>query len=360
VANVLTAGINKVRQALLSFSQPVSDTPDTSPTPDRPTSPADKLREGMQKIREDLTTFGTGVGLAAGAATAATTLATFDDWFPVPAYWQSFFWVPFAFFLCAAVGSALLTRRYFAARRRILIDSDTSSTAGWRKGLTEPEQGLLQRPLDSFARGEGARGAHDIDLRIKRLGRVAARSKNWGNDAVAEAANAEAARLSEAMDLAMVEGAVSLLEYRSAQVYKGWVTAALGMLIAVGVAGMFFLADWSQGERDRLTTWADCQKETADNLQDIICSEFDPRRFARQTGAATPSPTPAPGTSTSSMSPDPGVVQRLHDCAAFAPSISPAPSLPPGLRNRALAQCAGIAAQGQGGTAATTAAGSGP
>lgn len=332
------------RRICLALGRGQADATPEKPEAEPMAKPADhltRLTDGMQKQREDLAAFGTGVGTAAGIATVGTTLATFDKFFPVPAYWQAAAWVPLGLLLLAALASALLTRRYFSARRRILIDTDSSASATWRKGLDDDETRLLIRPLTDFAIGEGCASTDQVDLRIKRLGRIASRFRYQEKATVADTASAEQDRLTKGLQLAMVEGAAALLEYRSVAVFKGKLTVLYGFLVAFGVGGMFFAADWSQGERERITAWNDCQAaKTVDNLKPIVCSELDPRRFLRDASKASPTPEP-PGPSVTTT-PDPGPVQRLFECAKVTGSTSPQPSVPSDLRNRALAQCAGL------------------
>jgi hypothetical protein len=267
-----------------------------------PPTRVDALRQGMQKIRDDLAAFGTAVGLLAGSVTATTTFASFDDLFPLPAGWQWLFWPAVLLLFSAAAGSALLTRRYFAARRRIVVETPVLDPRGYRhiharaRAKPSDEDAILRAPLVALARGEGAAHIDDVGHRIKRLERVAARADQTGDSAVAALARAEAHRLSEALDLAVVEGAATLLEHRSAQVYKGWVTVALALVVVTGVGGLLLLADWSRGERDRITAWVACQKEVADTVQDEVCRHLDPRRLRDPSRPESPTPTPGPST----------------------------------------------------------------
>lgn len=251
----------------------------------------------------------------------------------MPAGWQWLIVLAIVLLAVAATGSAMLTRRYFSARRRIVVE--TSVLVPFVRedrrndGIEREEEVFLTAPLQKLVAREKAKTASDLEERIAQREREALRA----DAKTAEAKRAEAKRLSDAIDLAVAEGAISLLEYRSARVFKGRRTVIFGLMVALGVGGLFLVGDWSRGERDRITAWTTCQKETPDAVQDKICAHLDPRRlpnFGAPSSPSAPSPTP-------SSSPD-AVIIRLNECNAVPAS----PGVPTRLRESALAACAGL------------------
>lgn len=326
--------------------------PEAESEPD-PTSVAG-LVAALATIRSDLATFGTGVGLVSSGLTTAAVLATLESVFPLPAsHHRLLFSVVAALLFMAALGSAALTRRYFAARRRIVIETSVIDpyakrdirNAGFTtryRVLSSPrsfhEIVFLERPLKAIAAAESAANIRSLDARIARLERVAARAEGLPNEPLAKLARGEAARLHNEIELATLQGATSLLEFRSAAVYKGNLTVVLAMVVAVGVAGLFVVADWSKGERDRVPAFLTCQKDAAATGTALtVCSELDPRRSSpapAPSASADASPTPAPS------SPEPGaVVSRLSSCATITDDPT---AVPRRLREAALASCAGL------------------
>jgi len=280
-------------------ASPPAEQPD-APAEEEPSSRADQLREGMKAIRDDLAAFGTGVGVLAGSVTAAATLATFDDLFPLPAGWQGLIVLAVLLLAVAAFGSAMLTRRYFSARRRIVVETSALVPFGpgdrrnreidpddpRNQGIDADERIFFTERFEDLLRRENISTARELDRRIAQYEREAVSA----GPEEAAVKRAEAKRLSDALDLAIAEGAISVLENRSAKVFKGAGTVVFGLMVAMGVGGLFLLGDWSRGERDRITAWTTCQKETVDAVQDQVCGQFDPRRL-RDFG---PSPSPAP------------------------------------------------------------------
>lgn len=297
-----------------------SETPVTNPA-------VANLRQLRDGVREDLAAYGTAVGLAAGTVTVGTAFATFDDLFPLPAGYQLLAILALGLFVVAAAGSILLTQRFFSARRRVIIETSVLSPYNpndqRNTGVSEEERIFLTGPLDEFAEREGAQYARTVEQRRDRLRRVAAAAEQSGQTEVAAAATAEAARLSDGLQIAGLSGVVKLLEHRSIKVYKGAMTIVLALLVAVGTAGLFSLADWSRGERDRITAFITCQKDSDDSIQDDLC-----RQLASPTRRPSSPPTP-----------DLNPLKQLNECAG----VSPSPDLPDDLRNAALASCAGLA-----------------
>ena len=343
-----------IASSLKRLAPQKEEEPKQEPKEEEP-RPVDELVAGIASIRSDLAAFGTGVGLVSGGLTTAAVLATLDTLFPIPASWQALLWLAVGLLLLAALGSALLTRRYFAARRRIVVETRALSpflehdirNAGFRDWANldrpGPERIFLTAPLDDYAHAELAPDIRTLELRIARLDRIAARFAAEKNEESAKIASRESARLSAGITLAVTGGAVSLIEYRSADVYKGWKTVALAMCVAVGVGGLFLLSDWSAGERDRVTQYLACAK---DSKSVALCTQLDPRRLPEPSAIGYPKTPPPPLPSDSSgASSTPRADKVLTDLSSCASVLPEDPArVPSDLRKQALAACAGLPA----------------
>lgn len=93
--------------------------------------------------------------MAAGGITITAILATFNDLFPLPNGWTWLMAVAVVLFACAAIGSVPLTKRFFSARRRIVME--TSILSPFRQHdprnrfVAKDEKDFLIKPLEAFA-----------------------------------------------------------------------------------------------------------------------------------------------------------------------------------------------------------------
>ena len=143
-------------------------------------------------------------------------------------------WVKVVAIACtvAAVGGSVsLFVRLYTAQRRILIGSDLPLPT--KQGLRKDERPTIMRVLDEQARAERAVHLRDVDARASRLDRV------------------EADRLANYVSLALRRAGVYLLENRARIAISGALTWAGVLAAAFGIAGLFAVANYSQGQRQQ-------------------------------------------------------------------------------------------------------------
>lgn len=365
-----TSVFQRLRAALLSAPLPPDDADETgkddtpppgaAPGVDR-TANAQHLREGMEKIRENLRTFGTAMGALATAVLAGLGWATFHQIFPVPAgkWWV---WVS-ALVLAAAsvIGSIYVTGRVFAAQRRIVFaPSQISPPAseeprpkrftrkrfsrwwlGNESGLTTRETAIVKRVLDEHAREEGAESARALETRALRLARIA-RRRDWirgktSNDEESPI-HMEANRLDDVLATATLRSSLAVLERRSLNVFKGKATAGALLLVATGIIGLFFVADYSKGQRDLIALRDSCHKAVEAGAANA-CDPID--------GPMVPSPTSTGDAISPSQTADLDLLERLEACASQVQNeiVASSITIPPALVERAVAICAGLSDQ---------------
>lgn len=324
----------------------------------------------IQKVREDLTAFGTAIGVGSTLVLGATGVATFDSMFPMPPGTEP--WAVTAVVLAVA-GSVGLTVRFFRAKRRILINTMDYATGSTRLQsidedhealyggveLSPTERKFVQARLQEFAVEEGVRDVPAVEARAERLARIVVTSKALGQKESAAYAADESARVSSGLREAIAEAALLVIERRSAAVYGGWLTVAFALMAALGTGGVFLLADWSKGERELTEAWVACHKDLKGKdgedpaVRSEVCGAL--RRPTTQPPAASGSPSESSrGTTPASASavPTPGTeLQQLEACVSRHPRPT---SVPSALWERALASCAGLPAPSPSATASTT------
>ena len=342
VAGILAAAqgvLGALAGALGAKEEPEGGGPTKEETKEKPPAAAtpSPALEAIQKVREDLTTFGTTVGIGSTLLLGTAAFATLDALFPLPHDWV---WILVVLAYTVAVAApALATRRFFAAKRRILINTQDFTPEGSadrvpeaKGGLSGPEVKAVERRFAEFSAEEGVPHPAVAEARVERLSRIAVTAEAEGQAEVAAQARAEAARLSKGLDDAIAEAALLVIERRSAEVYRGWRTIALVTAAGVAIAATFILADWSKGERETVTDYLTCLKEVQalkgdDALRDGLCA----RPFS------TPSPTSTPPPTTPTPTPT-TIVDALNACAA----TTAAPGVPGRLWEQAVAACAGL------------------
>jgi hypothetical protein len=231
-----------------------------------------ELEEANKEMRALLQRTGTALGVAAVAILGGLGYARLHDIFPIPKNVPSWTqWASLAAIATAFLGSAILSARFFAAQRRILIGSDLS-------GLAWPSRKRARPILQDFASEEEARDIVDVDLRAIRLDRIAHRLEREGNVEHA-AVQAEADRLGAFVDGALGSAATHLLESRTKAAFFGLVTAISFLLAVSGTVASFGFADYFKSQRDLATLRADCLKAEESGVIDA-CAPYETK--ARQ------------------------------------------------------------------------------
>jgi hypothetical protein len=204
-----------------------------------PAAQAAALAAGMKAMRDDLQRNGAALATGTAAVLGAIGYTQLHQVFPTPP--NRWFLPIFCAALAAAVGGAVVvTARIFAAGRRILI-----GTTPPHPGLSIFEDERVARILREYAREEQASTLQDLDTRALRLARIARRDPS-----LQQAADAEAERLRNFIEIALKRAAAYVLEQRTRKALGGWVSVVTLLLTAAGLATVFVLADYSKSVRD--------------------------------------------------------------------------------------------------------------
>ncbi|WP_088285415.1 hypothetical protein [Kineosporia sp. A_224] len=349
----ITDLLRQVLEALsLTAAQEADPAKEASESTAKPTA---DIAAALQAIRDDLKTYGTAIGVGSLVAILTAAVTNMDKLFPGPGGSQlpkTAYWLALVIcVLLAIVGSILLTSRFFAARRRVLINTDDYIDQPHQlKGLDQSEAEVIYKRLAKLAESEGVASIPVLERRISRLQRVALTAKSGGQDKAAAAAIAEADRVGAALNLAVSEAALLVLERRSADVYRQPFTTVFAATAAIGIAGVFLLGQWAQSDQDKTARWLACQTDLKDSDKVLhaverreTCARLEPDHLrpvpkastteSPDDGSASPTRTTYPTAST-------WIITNLDECA----SVKTTSSLSANIRDRALAACAGLPA----------------
>jgi hypothetical protein len=171
----------------------------------------------------------------------------------------------------ALIGVGWLMRLIFAAQRRIPIVSDTAAL-GDLGSLSKEERRIRDALFRSVADEQKVANLRAAELRARELERQAEGEKDPATKA---ALKEKVARLDAAVERALSEAALLIVEHRSGNVFRGiqpilaFTLAALGIIIAFGVA------DYSKGQRDLIALRKSCAEALAAGAQDPCKSVVD-------------------------------------------------------------------------------------
>ncbi len=171
--------------------------------------------------------------------------------------------------VAAPVGAAWLAGRFFAAQRRIPIETD-----GVHGSATANEQTLAQEVLDDYAGDEDAESLRALELRSQRFRHM---TQSLPEEA-GKKYDTTADRLDSVVETAMVQAAAVVLERRSEQAFSGWRTKAALALAVAGFIALFGAADVSKGHRDLVELRSKCADAVAKGATDAC----DPVRSSEQ------------------------------------------------------------------------------
>ena len=214
----------------------------------------------MKEIRDHLRRVGAALGAAGGALLTGLGYTQVHKVFPLPT--DSSIWLlvlAIAASFGALVGAATLAGRFYGAQRRILVSTEPDKADWWsrvrhRPDLLTRERKIRDHVYDQAARDESAQSLKAVELRANRYDRIARR----GDPSKAEAREKESKRLLAAVEAALDDGALAVLERRAHQAFNGWLTRVALLATIAGIIGLFGLADWSQGQRDLLALGKTC------------------------------------------------------------------------------------------------------
>ncbi len=308
----------------------------TPPTgPDAPGVSGDKsvaeLRKSIDAIRANIRAFGAAIGTGATAILAGLGWTTIHNLFPPP---QKHAWIALIGVLLgivAVIASLLLTALFFAAQRRVVFKPSDPKGA---VGLAKHEQTLVEQVLVEHASEEGASSAAALEMRALRLERIA-RERAAPDDTDTKALVAEAARLNDRLVIAGVRAAASVVESRNEALFRAShknIALIAAAMAASSIIGLFFLADFSKGQRELIDLQAKCAK-VAEAKRPTACEDV-----SGQTPAASTSPA-ATKTVTATPTPNLKPIESLRQCADALPNST---TLPPVVRQQALLTCAGL------------------
>ncbi|MHB8468639.1 MAG: hypothetical protein ACYDCH_02625 [Gaiellaceae bacterium] len=221
--------------------------PGTAPAGVDPNADATALTASFTELRTDVQRWGAGVGAVVTAVLTGLGWTQLDKLFPFPPNVDWISWTAGACAVAAVGGSVFIFMRLYRAQRRILIGSDYPPPR--RRGISWFERKNVESILDEQARTERAVHMQDVDARALRLERIAAELELTKNE-LAPAARSEAKRLDEYLTLALKRAALAVLENRARKAISGVLTWVGVLTTAFGIAGLFALANWSQGARD--------------------------------------------------------------------------------------------------------------
>ncbi len=237
--------------------------PGPAPAGVNPSAGFNTLVASLADIRTNLRQWSAGIGAVATAVLTGVGWTQADRLFPLagPS------WVPWVAGLSA--GAALVAAVYvlvslFAAQTRIIIGNEYElerykiSRNNFRPG----EKELVKKALADQAAVEEAPRLADVELRAQRLHRIASRLKLRNESELAEVAENESTRLADYVGLAELRVVLMLLERRARNVTRLMSWTALAILVsALGVAGLFVAANYSQGARDKAWVVTHCIQE---------------------------------------------------------------------------------------------------
>jgi hypothetical protein len=242
----LSLAAAKPAAAIVKKSASKGSSQGTAPAGVDPNANAADLKQDMDDLRGDLRSWGTGVGAAATAILTGLGWTQADRLFPLPpAFWVKA--VAIACTVAAVGGSVSLFMRLYTAQRRILIGSDLPIPR--HQGLRNSERPEIMRVLDEHARAERAVHLRDLDARASRLDRTAVTLDLEGSAELANAARKESERLGNYVSLALRRAGVYLLERRARDAMSSGRTWVGVLATAFGIAGLFAMANYSQGLR---------------------------------------------------------------------------------------------------------------
>lgn len=300
-----------------------------APGVDSEASTSDLLK-GLETIRGGLQKYGAALGAGATALLGGIGWATIHNLYPVP---QDQKWLGPLVILLAILGSLAsfgAAASFFSAQRRIVFDTADPREA---PGLTSGEKAVVVRVLTDFAKANGAFRLKDLELRAQRLERIARTRKD---DAQAAALSKEAARISSEVNYAAVTAATSVLESRNERQFRVLrfppsPFVALAGLALVSVLFVFYLSDFSKGQRELIDLQIKCGKE---KVNTSACADV-----AAQS-PATPVTPPAPPTPTANVAPI-KLFMRCYDEAQTR-------KVPARYVSDVVRACSGVAFQGPG------------
>jgi hypothetical protein len=168
--------------------------------------------------------------------------------------------------IAALLGSLLTGAIFLRAQRQIVLDSSRTKIEDGKSkdpDLNSQEAALANRIKDEHAREEQAQTLRDVELRALRLERLARR---LGDEAEAKALQAESDRLYWLVSIAISRAATAILEDRSRRAFYNLRTFFAVALAAFGIAGLFSIADYYKGERDKVALRVACQKAEHDGV----------------------------------------------------------------------------------------------
>jgi hypothetical protein len=246
----LVALLGEEAAAPTPAEEPSKDTPPgTAPAGVDPNASTTELKKNLDDLRSDLRRWGAAIGSVATAVLAGIGWTKVDNLFPFPSNVNWIGPVSVACAVAAVGGSVYIFLRLYGAQRRILVGTD--HPLPHRCGLWPSERRFAEHALDLQARSEGAVHMADVEARALRYEHVATRLELAG-DELAKAARTEANRLDTFVALARLRVGLALLEKRSRRAMTGFTTWVALIATAFGIAGLFALSNWSQGERNRV------------------------------------------------------------------------------------------------------------
>lgn len=222
--------------------------PGPAPAGVDPNAESSALVQGRKDLRGDVQKWGAAVGLVATTVLGGVSWTQLNKLFPLPpnAAWVA--WVAAVSGAGAVGGSSFIFLRLYAAQRRIMVGTEYPPQK--KRGLKKSEREALENFLDEQARVEGAVHIADLDARSFRFQRIAMRLKHSSND-FAEFANDESDRLQRYVGLALDRAINYLLENRTRKAISGVGTWIAFGVAAFGIAGLFAVANYSDGKRQQ-------------------------------------------------------------------------------------------------------------
>lgn len=257
--------------------------PGPAPAGVDPNADVKTLRDDLTSLRSDLRRWGTAVGTIATALLAGVGWGQRAKLFPLPGP----MWVPWVAGLCtlAAVGGSVsIFVRLYRAQSRILMG--TEGELPGNPGLSKGEVDLAMLFLARQARMQNALLLRDVDARAQRLDRIATELELTTPTApLAQAARKEADRLNTYVGVAEYRICVAILERRSRAAISGWSTAAALLVCALGIAGIFATANYSDGVRQANKPAS--SKAALDCLSSVDQAKLGPALTAKLHAACT-------------------------------------------------------------------------
>lgn len=246
IARVAPAAARQGQQT--ESAENATPAPGPAPAGVDPNAEVTQLVKWMNDLRGDVQGWGAAVGLVATTVLTGVGWTQLNKLFPLPPDVSWVAPVAVASALGAVGGSAFIFLRLYAAQRRILVGTECPPPR--KRGLKKSERENLEKILDEQARAEEAVHIQDLDARSLRLQRIATRLTQSSND-LAEFVGKESDRLQNYVGLALYRAALALLENRTRKVISGVGTWIAFGLAAFGIAGIFTVANYSEGRRQQ-------------------------------------------------------------------------------------------------------------